>query len=134
MSDEKSEFDGLFDDEDTALAESSVEDISDLSAAEPPSQPPANTKPHAKAKGNLGVPWRDYFPRLKYREPKELVPRLTDHFGSLNETLKMRELYKLAALDQSIHDAYYRAWVRESNSLFRLAVQYKKKAKKEKGA
>ncbi len=75
-------------------------------------------------------PWIDFIPEftgVPGTTPKE---RLKNHLLIVEEIMKMKELYKLATLDQDIHNAYYRMWVLDSNRLFRMSVVYRRRLAK----
>lgn len=71
--------------------------------------------------------WVEYVPKFTHKAPSDLKGCLGEYIDTINETLKVKELYKLAAWDQNINDAYYSLWVQDSNKLFKMAVMFKKR-------
>lgn len=68
-------------------------------------------------------PWVDYIPLKLPPRPKNQGEHLSAGFQNLRQQLQTAELFKLAVLDQKLHNAYYRNWVQEANNIFRLQVR-----------
>ena len=95
-----------------------------------PDQPEQGEEQSTAPTGSGDKPWVDYVPVFTYKTPENLAGRLEETLDTTNEILKVKELFKLATMDQELHDSYYRLWVDDSNRLFRMAVLYKRRLSK----
>lgn len=130
---------GLFEDTDSLSATTDSQIKSDPKSQKQEGQSPPSSKkaenienshhqtPHHDSRG---IPWVDFVPEFTHKYPKTLEGRIIEFLDTTDETLKCKELYKLAVLDQEIHDSYYRMWVLDANRLFRSAVLFKRRLSK----
>lgn len=70
-----------------------------------------------------GKPWVDFVPIYTHKYPETMDGRLDEQIDTLNQIFRLKEAYKLAAIDQEIHHSYYQMWLNESNELFRTMIR-----------
>ena len=83
--------------------------------------------PIGQGKAEHHANWGPFYPAFTHKEPADLVGRLAEFETNLNQILAMKEILKLAKIDQDLHRSYYNMWVDESNQTFRAVVRVHKK-------
>ncbi len=74
-----------------------------------------------------GIPWVHFVPEFTRKAPEDLHARMNDLLQMLRENLKVKELFLITTLDHTIHDAYYRMWIRDANAIFKRIVILKRR-------
>jgi hypothetical protein len=76
---------------------------------------------------NLGFKeYVDFVPPFKKRVYSSKAERVTERVSALNEEMLIKEKLKMKAINEKIHNSYYKMWVADANKLFRSIVYLKR--------
>lgn len=73
------------------------------------------------------APWGDFYPVNEHKSPTDLEGNLMEFLDDLRQAQAIKETLVLAKIDQRIHQSYYKMWVRDTNAIFRMAVNSKRR-------
>lgn len=131
-SSEGGDLDEIFSEDEREDAASEASSMFGGGGGEPPPQPESNGIRISELSNDSPRPWYDYIPVELPERPESLEGHIKRSVADLADRLKLAELFKLAVLDQNLHNAYYRSWVREANAAFKLQVKLKRRLAKSK--